>query len=71
MEIYCLKCRSAKKPAGGMAEYVPHGEATGNLRGICPDCERLINRKISLSKIETVGADLDIQGAQHLQRIRE
>jgi hypothetical protein len=38
--IYCLPCRAPKSPAGNMAEYVPGSNATGNLRGICPDCDR-------------------------------
>ena len=38
--IYCLPCRAPKAPAGNMAEFVPVTDTTGNLRGICPDCDR-------------------------------
>jgi hypothetical protein len=42
--IYCLPCRAPKAPAGNMAEFVPVTDTTGNVRGICPDCGRLIHR---------------------------
>ena len=58
--IYCVRCHAPKKPAGDMADYVPFTETLGNLRGICPDCETLINRRVSLKRIDTVRADLDI-----------
>lgn len=46
-EIYCIGCRQPKNPAGGMAELTPLTETTGNLCGICPDCERLIYRRVN------------------------
>ncbi len=50
-QIYCVKCRSPKAPAGGIAEYIPITATTGNLRGICPDCEILIHRRVSLGDV--------------------
>lgn len=38
-EMYCLRCRAAKRPAGNMADYQPITFSLGNLSGICPDCE--------------------------------
>jgi hypothetical protein len=40
-EIYCVACRTPKRPAGDMAEYVRRSSGAGNLRGLCPDCDRL------------------------------
>src|SRR5215470_11942879 len=37
-EFYCVGCRSPKAPAGAMADYIPVSNASGNLRGLCPDC---------------------------------
>ena len=37
-EIYCLRCRAPKFPAGDMADYQPVAEKFGNLTAICPDC---------------------------------
>ena len=41
-EIYCVRCRAPKKPAGAMADYQPVTATLGNLMGICPDCESMI-----------------------------
>jgi len=59
-EIYCLPCRAAKEPAGDMAEYVPLTETRGNLRGICPTCDRFIRRVVSRDKVERVRGKLDV-----------
>lgn len=58
--LYCVRCRVPKRPALQMADYIPFTVVTGNLRGICPDCERLIHRRVALAKIDTVRGDLDI-----------
>ena len=41
-EFFCLKCRTPRRPALDMADYLPRTKARGVLRGICPTCERLI-----------------------------
>jgi excisionase family DNA binding protein len=70
-QIYCLSCRSPKTPAGLMADYKPLTAYTGNLAGLCPDCDRLIHRVVSLSKIDVVRGNLDIAFPQALERIRQ
>jgi hypothetical protein len=70
-EIYCLPCRAPKDPAGNMAEYVPVTDARGNLRGICPTCDRLIHRMVSRSLIEAVRGNLDVTFTEPSARIRE
>src|SRR5262249_56252052 len=52
--IYCIACRAPKVPAGKIAECIPTGPLVGNLCGICPDCDRLIYRRVNLAKIEAV-----------------
>ena len=59
-EIYCPPYHAAREPAGDMAEYVPFSETRGNLRGICPTCDRLIHRAVSLDKIEAVRGKLEV-----------
>jgi hypothetical protein len=59
-EMYCVGCRAPKQPAGDMAEYEPITEKFGNLRGICPDCEAMIYRRASLTKLSMVKGKLDI-----------
>src|SRR5438045_744144 len=47
-EIYCVRCRAPKYPAGGMAEYQIVTEKIGNLLAICPNCDCWINRRVSI-----------------------
>jgi hypothetical protein len=58
-EIYCVRCRAPKRPAGDMAEYQPITEKFGTLIGICPDCDLMIYRRANRAKAEIQG-DLDI-----------
>jgi hypothetical protein len=69
--MYCLKCRTPKQPAAGMADYLPINDSSGNLRALCPVCGKFMHRRISLAKLKIVGADLDIAFPQAVSRIRE
>jgi hypothetical protein len=69
--IFCVACREPKVPAGKMAECIPTPPSSGNLRGICPSCDRLIYRRVNLTKIDAVRGDLDITFTQPSPRIRE
>jgi len=51
-EIYCMKCKVPKEPASGMVEYQSVNAKTGNIIGICPECETLMFRRISNTKIQ-------------------
>lgn len=70
-EIYCLPCRAPKNPAGDMAEYIPLTETRGNLRGICPACNRLIHRIVDQARIEAVRGKLEVTFTEPSTRIRE
>jgi hypothetical protein len=70
-EIYCVRCRAPKNPAGDMAEYQPVTAALGNLVGICPSCESLMFRLVSLAKLEQVRGKLDITMAPALSHLGE
>ena len=70
-EIYCIRCRLAVKPAGGMADRIHVTDVIGNLRGICPHCDLLIHRRVSLAKIDHVKGDLEITIELAGDRIRE
>ena len=69
--IYCIACRRPKVPAGKMAECTPTSPLAGNLCGICPDCDRLIYRRVNLAKIDTVRGELEITFKQPDPRLRE
>ena len=68
-EIYCLRCRAPKTPAGDMAEYHPHTEILGNLFGICPDCDSGMNRRVNIAKLELVRGKMDITIPEGVRRI--
>ena len=59
-EMYCVRCRAPKQPAGQMAEYEPVTEKFGSLKGICPDCESMIYRRASFAKLSQVKGNLDV-----------
>jgi hypothetical protein len=69
--IYCIACRVPKVPAGKMAECTPTSALAGNLCGICPDCDRLIYRRVNLAKIDPIRGELEITFTQPRQSIRE
>lgn len=70
-EIYCVRCRHPRTPAGDMAEYQPVTEKTGNLVGICPACECMIYRRVSLVRLEQVRGKLEITMPKVSTRIDE
>jgi len=52
-----------------MAECIQTGETTGTLQGICPDCDRMIYRRVNPEKLGAVRGDLDISVTQARPRI--
>lgn len=70
-EIYCVRCREPRKPAGNMVDYQSVTQTNGNLIGICPYCENMIYRLVSLAKLKVIRGELDITIPQALQHINE
>jgi hypothetical protein len=70
-EMYCVRCRAPKAPAADMAEYQPVTETLGNLIAICPDCNVIMNRRVSLARLEQIRGTLDITLPQALPHIEE
>jgi helix-turn-helix protein len=70
-QIYCMRCRAPKRPATDWVEYKPLTESMGNLVGICPDCDAIINRGVSLAKLGQVRGSLDITFPPALRDIGE
>jgi hypothetical protein len=54
-----------------MADCRPLTPATGNLRGLCPDCDRLIHRVVSLARIDAVRGELEITFPQEGESISQ
>lgn len=70
-QIYCVRCRAPKYPAGSMADYQPITADLGTLVGLCPDCESMIYRRVNPAKLEQVRGQLDITMTQAQSRISE
>ena len=68
-ELYCVRCRAPKFPAADMVEYSPVTEKLGNLIAICPDCNSIMNRRVSLAKIDQVRGKMDITFPQAMRQV--
>ena len=51
-EIYCMKCKTPKNPMPDMVELQSVNDKIGNLVAICPECETMMYRRISMAKIK-------------------
>jgi excisionase family DNA binding protein len=68
-ELYCVRCRTPNPPAGAMAEYSPITEKFGNLVAICPDCDAIMNRRVSLARIGEFHRKVDISFSEALRHL--
>jgi len=68
-ELYCLRCRVPKFPAGNVADYLPVTDKFGNLKAICPDCESIMNQRVSLARIGEFCKKIDIRFPKEQQHI--
>jgi hypothetical protein len=58
--MYCFRCKEPKRPAFGEVEFWPDGLKLGTLRGLCPDCTAMMNRRTSLAKLKAAAGDLTV-----------
>lgn len=70
-EMYCLKCRDPKRPWGNEADYEPMTAKTGNLKALCPDCERGMNRRVNLAQLAQIRGKLAVTFQQALPRVSD
>jgi len=66
-------CRVARRrvPAGKIADCIQTGDTTGTLQAICPDCIRMIYRRVNPQKLNGVRGDLEITVTRARTRIEE
>jgi hypothetical protein len=70
-EIYCLKCRAPRIPAGLVADLNIKSTAIGWLEAICPTCGRMLYRRVNPARIDAVRGNLEITVRQAKERIVE
>jgi hypothetical protein len=59
-EFFCFRCRLPRTPAGGMADCLLVSDKIGHLQAICPDCFCMMNRRVSLARLDQFRAILAI-----------
>lgn len=50
-EIYCMRCREPRVPAGAEVRYHPITTTQGNLVGLCPSCSAGLFRRVSAANL--------------------
>ncbi len=68
-QIYCVRCRVPVLPAGAMVDLLPRSPKTADLMGICPTCEAMVYRRVSLARLDAVKGVLDVRLTEALQHI--
>jgi excisionase family DNA binding protein len=70
-QMFCLKCRKPQEPAGRMADFVASSATSGALVAICPACNRLIYRRVSVARLSEVAGALDVHITRAQPRIKD
>lgn len=70
-EIYCVRCRVPRAPAGGAVRYHPLTPTQGNLVGLCGCCGAGLNRRVSLAKLPQVQGGLSVVLPQTVKEVEQ
>lgn len=70
-ELYCLRCRVPRRPAGSEAHYRPVTATSGNLVGICPECSLRMFRRVNRARLDAVRGDLVVRMPEAQEHISE
>ena len=67
-EIYCMRCRAPRRPAEDLVDCRYQSDRVGSLVGICPLCDALMYRRVSLARLaEALGPlHLGTEGPVHI-----
>lgn len=70
-EVFCVRCRSPRRPAAGRAEYRPLTSALGNIVGLCPVCGCAMFRRVNRARLDDVRGSLEVLVTEALGGIGE
>lgn len=59
-ELWCLGCREPRRPAAGMADFVPMTDKIGMLSAICPVCEGMMNQRVNARRLAFFSAEVGV-----------
>ena len=58
-EFYCLKCRAARKPAGGLVDCETDG-TRAKLTALCETCDTIMHRPIAHERVPILAIIFDV-----------
>tara|TARA_R110002020_G_scaffold126738_4_gene284598 strand:- start:8912 stop:9394 length:483 start_codon:yes stop_codon:yes gene_type:complete len=70
-EFYCFRCREPKAAAGGLIDYTPRTALSGHLSAICEDCETIMHKNFSASKLALLERQAAVSFPQGHPRLNE
>lgn len=70
-ECYCLKCKKPRSPALDMADFIVLTPTNGNLRALCPECSKLMYKRLSKVNLPAVQQLLTVTIMQPDERLRD
>lgn len=53
-QLYCLRCKTGRRPMGLMVDVLPQTAKTARLFGLCEVCGGTCNKMISTAKIDAI-----------------
>lgn len=59
-QMYCLKCKMARKPLWAMVDYLPINDTRGRLTGLCEVCEGDLQRFVGKGDLSRFGQIYEI-----------
>lgn len=60
--LHCFRCRGARPPALGMADFqTPRGRGAGNLRALCDACGAIMNRRAKWEAVPSILPGVEVR----------
>jgi hypothetical protein len=69
--LYCVRCRTPRFPAEGMADYEPTSPTLGNIVGLCPTCGGVMCRRVNPAQLDEVRGGLEVRIRRGLRDVAE
>jgi len=59
--LYCFRCRDARRPAMGMADFIAREAGAGNIRALCEACGTVMNRRAREASLSVILPGLEVR----------
>ena len=70
-EFFCFRCRAPRRAAAGLIDYIPRTALSGQLSAICDDCETIMQKIFSASKLPLLTAHAEVSFPQGQPRLTD